>query len=216
MLGLAGPRRRGRSGHSRDALIAPPRPAEIIGGLPLPQVDRSDPAAGYLATFARLDPAQRVDALTLAVSGDPKVPQQVTASAETRLALARARIDASDYNGAAGVLADLAAQDPGDWRIAWYHGLRELALGRPQAARNAFSAVFDELPGELAPKLALAFAAEAAGDTAAAGHYFRLVRTVDRSYISAAYGVARTCLAAGDRPGAIAALATMPTFPTKN
>ena len=33
---------------------------------------------------------------------------------------------------------------------------------------------------------------------------------MDRSYISAAFGLARTCLAAGDRPGAIAALARVP------
>jgi serine/threonine-protein kinase PknG len=70
--------------------------------------------------------------------------------------------------------------------------------------------VFDELPGELAPKLALAFAAEAAGDLPTAGRCFRLVWTVDRSYISAAFGMARTCLAAGDRPGAVAALAAVP------
>jgi serine/threonine-protein kinase PknG len=87
-------------------------------------------------------------------------------------------------------------------------GLRGLALG--DDARGAFSAVFDELPGEVAPKLALAFAAEAAEDVAAAGHYFRLVRMVDDSCTSAAFGLARTCLAAGDRPGAIAALAGVP------
>jgi serine/threonine-protein kinase PknG len=77
-------------------------------------------------------------------------------------------------------------------------------------SRNAFNAVYDELPGELAPKLALAFAAEAAGDAAVASRYFRLVWTVDRSCISAAFGLARACLAAGDRPGAIAALAAVP------
>jgi hypothetical protein len=63
---------------------------------------------------------------------------------------------------------------------------RSLALA--DDARGAFSAVFDELPGEIAPKLALAFAAEAAGDVAAAGHYFRLVWTVDTSCTSAAFG----------------------------
>ena len=78
------------------------------------------------------------------------------------------------------------------------------------AARGAFSAVYDELPGELAPKLALAFAAEAAGDAASAARYFKLVWTVDRSCISAAFGLARACLAIGDRPGAIAALAAVP------
>ena len=70
--------------------------------------------------------------------------------------------------------------------------------------------VYDELPGELAPKLALAFAAEAAGDAASAARYFKLVWTVDRSCISAAFGLARACLAAGDRPAAIAALAAVP------
>jgi serine/threonine-protein kinase PknG len=191
------------------ALLAP-GPAEVVAGLPLPQVDRTDPAAGYLATFAGLNPAQRVVALTLAVAGDPTIPHEVTESAETRLALARARIDAGDYDAAAGVLADMAADDPSDWRIAWYTGLRQLAVGQAQAAQGAFSAVYDELPGELAPKLALAFAAEAAGDPASAGRCFRLVWTVDKSYISAAFGLARARLAAGDRPGAIAALAGVP------
>jgi serine/threonine-protein kinase PknG len=197
-----------------------------VAGLPLPLVDRADPAAGYLATFAGLGPDQRIAALTLAASGDPSIPQQVTESAETRLALVRARIDAADYDGAAALLADLAAEDPSDWRVAWYHGLRSLAVAadaraavqppggttppNPPDARAAFDAVFSELPGEVAPKLALAFAAEAAGDPAAAGHYFRLVWTVDRSCISAAFGLARACLATGDRPGAIATLAAVP------
>jgi serine/threonine-protein kinase PknG len=185
-----------------------PAGVEIVAGLPLPLVDRADPAAGYLATFAGIAPDQRIAALTQAVAGDPAVPQQVTESAETRLALVRAWIDAGDYDAAAGLLADLATEDPSDWRIAWYHGLRALALAGD--ARGAFSAVFDELPGELAPKLALAFAAEASGDLAAAGHYFRLVWTVDQSCTSAAFGLARMCLAAGDRPGAIAALAGVP------
>jgi len=193
-----------------SAGLPAPGPAEVVAGLPLPQVDRTDPAAGYLATFAGLNPAQRVVALTLAVAGDPTIPHEVTESAETRLALARARIDAGDYDAAAGVLADLAADDPSDWRIAWYTGLRQLAVGQAPAAQGAFSAVYDELPGELAPKLALAFAAEAAGDPVAAGRYFRLVWTVDKSSISAAFGLARARLAAGDRPSAIAALAGVP------
>jgi serine/threonine-protein kinase PknG len=198
---------------ARAIRLAAPGATEIIAGLPLPRVDRSDPAAGYLATFAALSPADRIVALTLAVAGDATVPQEVTESAETRLALARARIDVGDYDAAAVVLADLAADDPSDWRVAWQKGLRELAArgaAGAHVAQGAFSAVFDELPGELAPKLALAFAAEAAGDLAAARHYFGLVWTVDRSYISAAFGMARTCLAAGDRPGAIAALAGVP------
>ncbi len=126
----------------------------------------------------------------------------MAASPETRLALARALIDVGDSDAAAIVLADLAAADPADWRIAWYNGLRDLAARGPsgaQVAQGAFSAVYDELPGELAPKLALAFAAEAAGDLAAARHYYRLVWTIDRSYISAAFGAGQD-LPGGRRP----------------
>ena len=104
-----------------------PRAAEIIAGMPMPQVDRADPAAGYLATFAGLDSAQRAAALARAVSGDATVPAEVAASAETRLALARAQLDVGDYDGAGATLADLAAEDPSDWRIAWTDGLRRLA-----------------------------------------------------------------------------------------
>ena len=201
------------------AALAVPRAAEIIAGMPMPQVDRADPAAGYLATFAGLDSAQRAAALAHAVSGDATVPAEVATSAETRLALARAQLDVGDYDGAGATLADLAAEDPSDWRIAWTDGLRRLALadahahagvGSATAAGGAFSAVYDELPGELAPKLALGFAAETAGDAASAARYFKLVWTVDRSCISAAFGLARACLATGDRPGAIAALAAVP------
>jgi serine/threonine-protein kinase PknG len=200
-----------------SSLSRPPRAAEIIAGMPMPQVDRADPAAGYLATFAGLESAQRAAALSGAVSGDAAVPAEVATSAETRLALARAQLDVGDYGGAGATLADLAAEDPTDWRIAWTDGLRRLAAGETDtdgagaaAARGAFSAVYDDLPGELAPKLALAFAAEAAGDAASAARYFKLVWTVDRSCISAAFGLARACLAIGDRPGAIAALAAVP------
>ena len=212
----------------RPLLLAAPSAAEIIAGMPMPQVDRADPAAGYLATFAGLDSSQRVAALSRAVSGDSSVPAEVATSAETRLALARAQLDVGDYDGAGVTLSELAAEDPSDWRIAWTDGLRWLAAGGAgtvgaggtagatgtaggaAVARNAFNLVYDELPGELAPKLALGFAAEAAADAASAGRYFRLVWTVDRSCISAAFGLARACLAADDRPGAIAALAAVP------
>jgi len=187
----------------------PPAP-EIVAGLPVPQVDATDPAAGYLATLSTLDPAQRTAALAAAMAGDQGTPQEVAESVETRLALARSRIVTGDLAGAGTVLADLAASDPGDWRIAWYNGLRELAAGNAASARGAFDAVSGALPGELAAKLALAFAEEAAGDRAAAGRYFQLVGTVDPAYVSAAFGLARTRLAAGDRAGAIAALAAVP------
>src|SRR6202020_2918631 len=111
---------------------------------------------------------------------------EVAASAETRLALTRALILTGDTGGAGTVLAELAAMDLADWQATWYEGLRQLAAGAPPLAVVAFDAVCDALPGELAPKLALALAAEAAGDRITAGRYHQLVWTVDRSYVRAA------------------------------
>ena len=188
----------------------PPPAAEIVAKLPVPQVDASDPAAGFLATLSTLDPDQRNEALSAAAAGEHGVSPDVAESAETRLALARARIVTGDLADAEAVLAELAASDQADWRAAWYYGLRHLAAGQPGDAKTAFDAVCDALPGELAAKLALGLAAEAAGDLAAAQRYLQLVLTVDPSYVSAAFGVARTRLQAGDPAGAIAALAAVP------
>ena len=190
--------------------VVPPPAAEVIAGLPAPLADGTDPAAGYLATLAGLETAQQVQALLGAVTGDAGVPAGVAESPETRLALIRALIGTGDLTTAKASLADLSSSPRADWRVAWYGGLCELAGGQPDRALAAFSAVYDELPGELAPKLALAFAAEAAGELPAARHYFQLVWTIDRSYVSAGFGTARACLASGDRVGAIAAVAAVP------
>jgi serine/threonine-protein kinase PknG len=190
--------------------MAPPPAAEIVAGLPVPQVDATDPAAGYLATLSTLDPAQRTAALIAAVTGQGGVPPEVAKSGETRLALARSLIVTGDLNGAATALAELVSMNLADWRSIWYEGLRQLAAGNPAGAAAAFDGVCDVLPGELAPKLALALAAEAVGDASGAANYFELVWTVDRSYVSAAFGLARVRLAAGDRRGAIAAMGAVP------
>ena len=199
------------NGNGTGALaVMPPAAAEVIAGRPAPLADSGDPAAGYLAMLGGLEPAQQAEKLLGAITGDASVDPAVAGSQETKLALVRALIAAGDMDAAGSYLAELSAADPGDWRITWYWGLHELAGGRPDRARAAFGAVYDELPGELAPKLALAFAAEAAGDYATARRYFQLVWTIDRSYVSAGFGLARACLAAGDRAGAIGAVAAVP------
>jgi serine/threonine-protein kinase PknG len=191
-------------------MVAPPSPADVVAGLPAPLADGGDAAASYLASLASLELAAQAEALLGAVTGDASVAPDVAASPETRLALVRALIGTGDLAAAKTALDELAPAAGNDWRIAWYTGLCELAGGNPGRAREAFSAVYDELPGELAPKLALGFAAEAAGDIAAARHYFELVWTIDRSYVSAGFGTARAYLASGDRVTAIAAVAAVP------
>jgi serine/threonine-protein kinase PknG len=56
----------------------------------------------------------------------------------------------------------------------------------------------------------VALAAEAAGDRGAAARHFRVVWTIDHSYVSAAFGLARVRLADGDTAGAIDVLLTVP------
>ena len=58
-------------------------------------------------------------------------------------------------------VADLLNDDPWEWRAVWMAGLVALARGDPAAAQSAFNAVYGQVPGELAPKLALAIACRA-------------------------------------------------------
>jgi serine/threonine-protein kinase PknG len=163
-------------------------------------VDASDPAAGVLATSAATEPAAVIRSLTT-----------VQATLEVRLRIARARIEMGDVPGATSDLDKLAQTDPGDWRVSWYRGLVALVAGRPQEASEYFDVIYGWLPGEPAAKLALAFAQESVDDLAAAGRYYELVWRTDRSYISAAFGLARVKLTGGDRTGAVAVLESVPS-----
>ncbi|MFD9738567.1 tetratricopeptide repeat protein [Umezawaea sp. NPDC059074] len=179
--------------------------------LPVPQVDATDPAAGFLATATTGEAAERVAALRAA---------PVT-TAEVRLQLVRALIDAGQAEEATRELYGLTATsmfdpddpslvDSDDWRPVWYRGLAALVEGSPIDARAAFESVYDVLPGEAAPKLAIALCAEATGDLDEAAHYYELVWRTDRSYVSAAFGLARVLLKAGTRDRAVAVLHTVP------
>jgi serine/threonine-protein kinase PknG len=179
-------------------------------GLPVPQVDTSDAAAGFLATAATTgDPDQVVAALRAA-------PVQTV---EVRLQVVRALLEADRVDEAVAELADLVSpadpDDPetpasDDWRPGWYGGVAALLGGRAQEARAAFEQVCDVLPGEAAPKLAVAVCAEAGGDLDPAAAYYRVVWRTDHAYVSAAFGLARVLSAAGDREAAVGVLHSVP------
>jgi serine/threonine-protein kinase PknG len=78
------------------------------------------------------------------------------------------------------------------------------------AARRHFTAVLDALPGEIAPKLALALCAARDGAAELAERHYATVWRTDRSYVSAAFGLARVRLNLGDLAGAATALETVP------
>ena len=174
-------------------------PVAAALALPDPQVDPADPHAGLLAGISTASPdeTERV----LASLADP--------SRETRLRVVRARIELRRPDVGADLDA-LADQQPGDWRVDWYRGLNSLVGGDVDAARQHFSAVLDALPGEAAPKLALAVCAAREGAHDLAAQYFATVWQTDQSYVRAAFGLARARFNLRDIAGAAAALEAVP------
>ncbi len=171
-----------------------------VRALPRPQVDRDDPAAGYLATITAADPEQLLSQLRAA-------PEHTV---EVELRLAAAMIESGDFTASHEILAAIAEADRWEWRAIWYRGVAELATERPAQARSSFRAVYDSLPGELAPKLALGVACELAGDNAEAASWYEIVSRTDPAFTTATFGLARCRLAAGERTGALAAYDRVP------
>ncbi|WP_206502456.1 serine/threonine-protein kinase [Streptomyces chrestomyceticus] len=172
--------------------------------LPVPRVDPADPNAGFLAGLLAAAPAELLGALRAAPAD----------TMETRLRRLRAHLELGD---GAAALRELRAveTEPGqgwdeDWRVVWYRGLVALTNDDRETAALSFDAMYDAFPGEPAPKLALAVCAEVLGQLDNAAEYYRLVWATDHSYVSAAFGLARVRLAAGDRAGAVAALESVP------
>ncbi|MEW1893570.1 tetratricopeptide repeat protein [Streptomyces sp. NPDC085659] len=168
--------------------------------LPVPRVDASDPNAGFLAGVMASAPAELIAALQA-------VP---AASLETRLRELRARLEMGDLAAAAQTLAELEGQHADDWRVVWYRGLTSLVAGDKENAALSFDAVYDAFPGEPAPKLALGICAEVLGQLDNAAEYYRLVWLTDPSFVSAAFGLARVQIAAGDRSSAVRTLESVP------
>ncbi|CAM4146731.1 serine/threonine-protein kinase [Kibdelosporangium persicum] len=173
--------------------------AVIASSLPIPRIDAADPGAAFLAGVTTTSTQELVEELQAA-------PLQ---SVEVRLRLARAYIELGDEAAAKKTL-NSARCEPGDWRLPWHRGLAALAAGNAAQARMSFETVYDILPGEAAPKLAVAACAEASSDMVDADRYYRIVWRTDRSYISAAFGLARALLAKGERHEAVDVLNSVP------
>jgi serine/threonine-protein kinase PknG len=172
--------------------------------LPIPMLDSTDPAFNaVLNAGAMSDPTKRVASLR-------QVVQQFPTSVEAQLRLANSLIDIGAYDEIELILANVEEKDPWDWRVLWYRGRSFMAQGQAKVAQAAFDQVYFDLPGELAPKLALGLAAEQADNFQLAIKMYDLVSRTDPSYTSAAFGLARCLCATGDRNGAVAALERVP------
>ncbi|MFI1420312.1 tetratricopeptide repeat protein [Streptomyces sp. NPDC020731] len=183
-----------------SALVKPVDCSAAALALPVPHVHPSDPNAGFLAGLLTSAPGELINALAAAPAP----------SAETRLREIRARLETGERAAALAALGTLEEQDPDDWRVVWYRGVAALVTGDHEGAALAFDAIYDAFPGETAPKLALGVCAEVLGQLDNAAEYYRLVWSTDPSHVSAAFGLARVQLAAGDRSGAVRTLVSVP------
>ena len=168
--------------------------------LPRPQVAADDPGAGYLATITGTDPRHLLAQLEAA-------PEQ---SLEIQLRRTATMIELGDWDGVEAQLAPIESADAWEWRTSWYRGLAALARSDPAGAHEKFTAVYRALPGELAPKLALAIACELQGDGDAATSWYDIVSRTDPAFTAASFGLARCRLAKGDRAGALTAYDRVP------
>jgi serine/threonine-protein kinase PknG len=101
----------------------------------------------------------------------------------------------------------MLSANPWEWRAVWISGLSALASGDHEGAQTAFNTVLGQVPGELAPKLALALACEHSDARDVAEYLYAVCAATDANYVApAAFGLARTKHERNDVTGSLEAL----------
>ncbi|ALC06825.1 serine/threonine protein kinase [Corynebacterium deserti GIMN1.010] len=135
-------------GIDRLARITAP---EIVSALPVPLIDRTDPGARMLSGSSYAEPSETLETLRNAMEDE-----QYRESIEIPLGVVRALLDLGFTNEARQWLETLEERLSKDWRHQWFSGITYLLLDEYQEAQVYFNTVLTILPGEAAPKLALA------------------------------------------------------------
>jgi serine/threonine-protein kinase PknG len=170
--------------------------------LPALRVDTSDPQYAWLSNISVDDPQQRLEELR----------EAPLATAEVRLAQAHAALELRRRDLVEQIVNEMLTEDPWEWRAVWVAGLSALDAGDFASAQSSFNAVYGQVPGELAPKLALALACERGGEGDIAERLYQICASTDANYVApAAFGMARVRAARGDVPGAVQALDLVPS-----
>ena len=183
---------------------------EIVRALQVPLVDPTDVGATILSAIVLSQPVQTLDSLRAARHGTlDSEGIDLSESVELPLMEVRALLDLGDVAKATRKLDDLAERVGWRWRLVWFRAVSELLTADYDSATKHFNEVLDTLPGELAPKLALAATAELAG-SADERSFYNTVWSTDNGVISAGFGLARAQSAAGDRDAAVRTLDEVP------
>ena len=209
----------------------PASTGETLSWWELPELKRddTDPMLDWLSSLPTSDPTE----LHKSLAGAPDQTPEVL------LARARTGIQMGQQAWLDEAVRGLLAEDPWDWRVSWVRGLWALSMAEAgsrgtsggststgsastgsatnnstaagQTAAGHFAAVRDALPGEIAPRLALALASEIAGYAKAAELDYQRAWRTDAGYVApAAFGLHRVRLGSGDVAGALAALDSVP------
>ncbi|WP_435771535.1 tetratricopeptide repeat protein [Nocardioides sp. SYSU DS0651] len=178
------------------------RPITEWSQLPELREDTTDPQYSWLSTVSDDDQEQRLADLEQAPEDSPEV----------HLARARAALELGRAAVARSHAQRLLVDDPWEWRALWIEGLAAVQAEDWETAKAAFNAVYQQVPGELAPKLALAFACERGGLPEVAEGLYQVCASTDAAYVPpAAFGMARVRAQRQDTVGAVAALDLVPT-----
>ncbi|WP_327295380.1 serine/threonine protein kinase [Streptomyces sp. NBC_01197] len=177
----------------------PPEPGEMACGLPVPKPDPHDRNAPRLGRLAEDD----ATALLQRTSGWEPSAELHLLRCRLYLALAVAADDTRPLRRAyAEISRARRSITPGwapyDWRIDWHLGLLALAAGNTDGAGLRFDAIYDAIPGEYAPKIALGYCAERRREWPQALRLYDAVRRRNHSLGGAAFGCARVLLAAAN------------------
>jgi serine/threonine-protein kinase PknG len=169
--------------------------------LPALRDDTSDPQHAWLTSLAPVTASRRLEQLE-------RAPDE---SVEVRLWRAKAALESDKPEIATAQSGLMLKADPWEWRALWVSALAALQQEKWDDAAAAFNAVYHQVPGELAPKLALALACENAGRRDVAEGFYNSCAETDAAYVApSAFGIARIRASRGDTDGAVAALDLVP------
>lgn len=169
--------------------------------LPALRPDNTDPQHGWLSNIDIEDPAERLAALDAAPERTPEV----------QLFRARAALEIGDLNLLGSIVTAMLSHDPWEWQALWMSGLGSMKSERWAEAQAAFNAVYGQVPGELAPKLALAIACERGDQPEVAEALYLTCVSTDANYVTpSAFGLARIRAARNDLAAAVESLDMVP------
>ena len=126
-------------------------PQEVMAALPSPLIDRADVGAAMIQGTSYQEPQETLENLRQAM----RTPQYEE-STEIPFGVVRAMLDLGLTYQARSWLSSLTDRLAANWRYPWYSGVINTLLGEYRDAQRDFTRVLEQVPGEAAPKLAIA------------------------------------------------------------